>query len=142
MNYTVPNTTKLPEDVASALVDLEAAWLAGDLTHRGYMRRKNELLEPFSQLLVANGNMKFPGGRKSGGGRTEGERGGKEGERGGKEGQRGGKEGERGGGGRKLLGVSEAGVAKERSPEDVLQRLGTLIGCFDCFGFSAFCLYQ
>ena len=55
-NFTVTNTSVLPENVSQALKSLDQELKEGDLTERGYLKRKVHLLEPFKHLLVAAGN--------------------------------------------------------------------------------------
>ena len=104
MNYTVSNITKLPAAVAASLAELEGEWVQGDLTVRGYLKRKSKLLEPYQHLVTANGSVAFPGGGRGGAGGGEGAGGGGEGEGG-------------AGVGRKLMSVSED------SPEESVKQL-------------------
>ena len=43
----------LSKNVSQALQSLEQEFRAGDLTEKGYLKRKFHLLEPFRHLLVA-----------------------------------------------------------------------------------------
>lgn len=80
----------LSENVSQALKSLEKEYREGDLTEKGYLKRKSKLLEPFRQLMFMNGsreggsNRTTPtvaadqhrvkgGGRRGGGGGGEGQ---------------------------------------------------------------------
>lgn len=93
----------LSENVSQALKSLEKEYIEGDLTEKGYLKRKSKLLEPFRHLMFMNGsreggsNRTTPtiaadqhrvngGGRRGGGGGGEG---GRKGGGGGGEGQEG-----------------------------------------------------
>lgn len=51
-NYTVSNISLLPHSVASSLTQLEQEWREGDLTDRGYLKKKALLLQPYSHLPI------------------------------------------------------------------------------------------
>lgn len=55
-NFTVTNASVLPENISQALKSLDQELKEGDLTERGYLKRKFHLLEPFKHLLVVTGN--------------------------------------------------------------------------------------
>lgn len=49
-NYTVTNLTLLPPSVARLYSELEQEWTDGDLTQRGFLKKKSTLLQPYSHL--------------------------------------------------------------------------------------------
>ena len=49
--------------VADSLAQLEAEWRDGDLTRRGYLKRRSQILDKYPHLLQTNGSIVFgPGG--------------------------------------------------------------------------------
>ena len=60
MNYIVTNTSLLPVGVADTLVQLEAEWRDGDLTRRGYLKRRSQILDNYPHLLQTNGTTVVP----------------------------------------------------------------------------------
>ncbi|CAI8026125.1 N-acetylglucosamine-1-phosphotransferase subunits alpha/beta, partial [Geodia barretti] len=58
-NYVVTNSSLLPVGVAKALAQLETKWREGDLTRRGYLRRRGQLLENYPHLRETNGSIVF-----------------------------------------------------------------------------------
>ena len=52
-NFTVANASVLPENISHALKSLDQELKEGDLTEKGYLKRKFHLLEPFKHLFVA-----------------------------------------------------------------------------------------
>lgn len=53
-NYTISNMTLLPTSVANSLRVLEEEWRDGDLTEKGYLKKKAMLLQPYSHLSVVH----------------------------------------------------------------------------------------
>ena len=58
-NYTVTNMSHLPENVSVALRALDRDYVDGDLTQKGYLKRRAVLLEPFKNLVSINGSISF-----------------------------------------------------------------------------------
>lgn len=60
-NYTVANASSLPENVSLALKEVDREYREGELTEKGYLKRRGQLLEPFRHLLAvaANGSVRF-----------------------------------------------------------------------------------
>ena len=59
MKYIVTNTSLLPVGVADTLAQLEAEWRDGDLTRRGYLKRRSQILDKYPHLLQTNGTVMF-----------------------------------------------------------------------------------
>lgn len=70
MNYIVTNTSLLPVGVANSLAQLETEWKEGDLTRRGYLKRRSQLLEEYPHLRTTNGSVVFGEGVGQVGGAT------------------------------------------------------------------------
>lgn len=70
MNYVVTNTSLLPVGVSNALAQLETEWKEGDLTRRGYLKRRSQLLEEYPYLRTTNGSVVFGEGVGQVGGAT------------------------------------------------------------------------
>lgn len=70
MNYIVTNTSLLPVGVANSLAQLETEWKEGDLTRRGYLKRKSQLLKEYPHLRTTNGSVVFGEGVGQVGGAT------------------------------------------------------------------------
>lgn len=64
MKYIVTNTSLLPGGVADSLIRLEAEWKEGDLTRRGYLKRRSQLLVDYHHLSATNGSVVFGPGRE------------------------------------------------------------------------------
>ena len=58
-NYTVTNMSRLPENVSVALRALDRDYVDGDLTQKGYLKRRAVLLERFKNLVSINGSVSF-----------------------------------------------------------------------------------
>ena len=58
-NYTITNLSSLPQNVSHALRALEEEYREGDLTEKGFLKRKTQLLEPFKQLMASNASVYF-----------------------------------------------------------------------------------
>ena len=58
------NASLLPVDVVNALSQLEAEWKEGDLTRRGYLKRRGQILEAYPHLWENNGSVVFGRGRE------------------------------------------------------------------------------
>ena len=52
----------LPVHMAEVLNQLETEWKAGDLTKRGYLKRRGQILAEHPHLREANGTIVFGGG--------------------------------------------------------------------------------
>lgn len=58
-NYTIMNTSLLPKNVSAALRALDHDYQDGDITEKGYMKKRAVLLEPFKNLVSVNGTVSF-----------------------------------------------------------------------------------
>ncbi len=58
-NYTVANSSLLPAAVRDDLSLLELEYHQGDLTEKGFLKKKAQLLAPFGHLVTANGSLYF-----------------------------------------------------------------------------------
>ena len=67
VNYIVTNSSLLPVGVADTLAQLEAEWRDGDLTRRGYLRRRSQILDKYPHLLQTNGTVMFGPGDEGAG---------------------------------------------------------------------------
>ena len=59
VDYVVTNVSLLPVGVAKALFELDTQWKEGDLTRRGYLKRRGLLLGEYPHLRQANGSVAF-----------------------------------------------------------------------------------
>lgn len=59
MEYIVTNISLLPVGVANELNELDTQWMEGDLTRRGYLKRRSLILDEYPHLRVANGSVVF-----------------------------------------------------------------------------------
>ena len=58
-NYIISNSSLLPDDILHRLKKVEKAWQDGELTQRGYLHQKAELLEHHLELAMPNGTQEF-----------------------------------------------------------------------------------
>ena len=59
VDYVITNSSLLPVGVAKSLAELESEWKEGELTRRGYLKRRDQLLEDFPHLRQSNGSVVF-----------------------------------------------------------------------------------
>lgn len=59
IDYVISNTSLLPVGVATSLAQLDKEKKEGDLTMRGYLKRRSQLLKEFPHLLQNNGTISF-----------------------------------------------------------------------------------
>ena len=62
------NRSLLPVDITDTLAQLEAELKAGDITSRGYLKRRGQILEKYPHFRQANGSVTFRAGGGEGAG--------------------------------------------------------------------------
>lgn len=80
--YVVSNVSLLPPNVSEALRQLDSELKEGELTQRGYVRRRGDLLRSYLHLTTFNGSQQFRGQQQP---HNEGARGSEGARRGGRE---------------------------------------------------------
>ena len=70
VDYIITNSSLLPVGVVKQLGELEREWREGDLTRRGFLKRRNQLLNHFPLIRQANGSVTFGAGAGQVGGAT------------------------------------------------------------------------